>query len=383
MSTEEVSSNKEFMAGHKNQHEVIKKENPKGKKGAIVTELTEQNNLPVKPLTVQNEPKTVNNMKGHTEMARTNTHDVGKEITPLKKDSPSKLENTEINPRQGAVGTQDIKVYDNKQPALNSDKRKKEDPVLSQSGQNDGNLKFKENRSILRRKIERNVEATETDQTNSNQYQPETNGSARYEQEHAQLNQQDTRKEGILSKPEATQRNKKVTRPEISAIADYARLKVISAEDDTKELDIFPKMDFYNSYDQPVLGIHKDLYGNVSDIGGEYKRDNISMEKGQNLKQKNSQFKKQTEKETLPQKQNHLIPNTVQLKPVSLVASGSQDEAASKGTQPRALTNHKESNTKPTFMEHPNRGERNKMYQSKNPQSVPLQAEGTISRSRQ
>ncbi|KAF4105879.1 hypothetical protein G5714_013541 [Onychostoma macrolepis] len=390
VSTEEVSPNKEFMASHKNQHEVIKKENPKGKKGAVVTELvgekdfTEQKNLPVKPLIVQNEPKTVNNMKVHTEMAHTNTHDVVKEITPLKKDSPSKLEKTEINPRQGAVGTQDIKVYDIKQPALNSDKRKKEDPVLSLSGENDGNLKVNENRSIPRGKKERNGEATEIkqpDQTNTNQSQPETKGSARYEQEHAQLNQQDTRKEGILSKPEATQRNKKVTRPEISAIADYARLKVISAEEDTKELDIFPKMDFYNSYDQPVLGIHKDLYGKVSDIGGESKRDNISMEKGQILKQKTSQFKKQTEKETLPQKQNHLIPNTVQLKPVSPLASGSQ--AASMGSQPRSLTNHKESSTKPTFMEDPNRGERNKMYHSKNPQSVPLQAEGTISRSRQ
>ncbi len=79
-----------------------------------------------------------------------------------------------------------------------------------------------------------------------------------------------------------------------------------------------------------------------------------------------------------------MIPNTVKLKPVSLVASGSQDETASKGTQQRALTNHKESNTKPTFTEDPNRGERNTIYQSENPQSVPLlQAEGTISRSRQ
>ncbi len=381
VSTEEVSSNKEFMAGHKNQQEVIKKENPKGKKGAVMTELV--GNKVQQSLIVQNEPKTVNNMKGHTEMARSNTHGVGNEITPLKKDSPSKLENIEINPRQGAVGTQEIKVFYNKPPALNSDKRKKEDPVLCLSGQNDGKLKVKENRSILRGKKERNVEATESDQTNTNQYQPETKGSTRCELEHAQLNQQNTRKEGILSKPEASQRNKKVTRPEISAIADYARLKVISTEDDTKELDIFPKMDFYNSYDQPVLGINKNIYGNVSDTGVESKRDNISMEKVLNLKQKTSQFKKQIEKETIPQKQNHLIPNTVKLKPVSLVASGSQDETASKDIQQRALTNHKESNTKPTFMEDPNRGERNTIYQSKNPQSVPLQAEGTISRSRQ
>ncbi|KTF78506.1 hypothetical protein cypCar_00039202 [Cyprinus carpio] len=389
VSTAEVSSNKEFMAGHKNQHEVIKKENLKGKKGAVVAELvgekdfTEQKNLPVKSLTVQNEPKTVDNMKGHIEMASKNTYDVGKEITPLKKDSPIKLEKTEINPRRGAVETQDIKVYDNKQPRLNSDKRKKEDPVLNLSGQNDGDLKVNENRSSLRGKKERNVDATETkqgEQSNTNQYQPETKGSARYEQEHAQLSQQNTRKECIVSKPEATQRNMKGTRPEISAIADYARLKVISAEDDTKELDIFPKTD---SYDQPVLRIHKDLYGNVSDIGGETKRDVISMEKCQNLKQKTSQLKKQTDKETLSQNQNHLVPSTVQLKPVSPLASGSQNEPASLGTQPKALTNQKESNTKPTLMEHPNRRERNNIYQSKNPQGVPLQANRTISRSRQ
>ncbi|XP_050981243.1 uncharacterized protein LOC127174723 [Labeo rohita] len=390
VSTEEMSSNKEFMAGHKNQHEVIKKENPNGKKGAVVTKLvgekdfTKQNNL--QPHTVQNEPKTVNNMKEHIEMARKNPYDIGKEITPLKKESPSKLKKAEINPKQGAAETQDIEVFDKQQLTLNSDKRKKEDPVLrlsGLSGQNDGDLKVNENRSSLRGKTVRNIEATETkqaDQTNTNQNQPETKGSARYKQEHAQLSQEDTRKEGILSKPEATQRNKKLTRPEISAIADYARLRVIAAEDDTKEIDIFPKMDFYNSYNQPVLRIHKDLHGNVSDIGGESKRDIISMEKRQNLEEKTSQFKKQTDKEKTPQQQKHIIPNTVQQKPISQVASGSQDEAGSMGTQPRALTNLKESNTKPTFMEHPNR---NKMYQSKNPQGVQLQAEGTITRSRQ
>ncbi|XP_043111604.1 uncharacterized protein LOC122356689 [Puntigrus tetrazona] len=392
VSTEEVSSNKEFMAGHKNQHEVIKKENLKGMKKAVMTELrgekgfTEQKTLAVKPLTVPDEPKTVNNRKVHTEIAGTNTNDVEKEIIPHKKDSPSKLEKTEISPRQEAVGMQYIKVYENKQSAQSSDKRKKEDPVLSLNGQNDGNLKVNEKGSILREKKERKVEATETKQadhiTNTNQYQPEKQGNAIYEQDHVQLNQQDTRKEGTLSKPEASQRSKKVTRPEISAIADYARLKVISAEDDTKELDIFPKMDFYNNYDQPALGVHKDLHGNVSDIGGESKIHNVSMEKGQNLKQISSQFKKHTEKKMLPEKQNHLVPNTVQLKCVSPVVTGSQDEAASMNTQPRAL-NHKEPNTKTSFMENPNRGERNKIYQSKNPQSVQLQAEGTISRSRQ
>lgn len=399
VSAEEVSSNKEFMAGHKNQHEVIKRENLKG---AVVTDrvgekdFTEQKKLPVKTLTAQNEPKTVDKMKGTGETTPKHTYDVGKEIIPPKKGGPSESEKTEMNPRQGAVQKQEINVYDNKQPTLNSDKRKKEDPVLSLSGQNDGDLEVNENRSSLRGEKERNVEATETKQaewTNRNQYQPgrsfvpETKGSASFEQ-NSQLSQQNTSKEGILSKSEATQKNKKGTRPEISAIADYARLKVISAEDDSKDLDIFPKLDFYNSYDQSVLRIHKDSHVNVSDTGGESKREIISREKGKDLKQTPSQLKKQTDKEILSQKHNHSNPSmsTAQPKPASLVSSGSQDGAASMGTQPRALTNHKELNTKPALMEHPNRGERNKLYQPKNPQganTVPLQAESTISRSRQ
>ncbi|XP_067242550.1 cardiac-enriched FHL2-interacting protein [Chanodichthys erythropterus] len=403
VSAEEVSSNKEFMAGHKNQHEVIKRENLKGTKGAVVTDhvcekdFTEQKKLPVKTLTAQNEPKTVDKMKGTSETSPKHTHDVVKEIIPPKKNGPSESEKTKINPRQGAVHKQEIDVYDNKQPTLNSDKRKKEDPVLSLSGQNDGDLEVNENRSSLRGKKERNVETTETKQaewTNTNQYQPgrsfvpETKGSASYEQENSQLSQQNTSKEGILSKSEATQKNKKGTRPEISAIADYARLKVISAEDDTKDLDIFPKLDYYNSYDQSVLRIHQDSHVNVSDTGGESKREIISSEKGKDLKRTPSQLKKQTDKETLSQKHNHLNPSmsTAQPKPVSLASSGSQDGAASMGTQPRALINHKELNTKPALMEHPNRGERNKLYQPKNPQganTVPLQAENTISRSRQ
>ncbi|XP_067277991.1 cardiac-enriched FHL2-interacting protein [Pseudorasbora parva] len=399
--TEEVSSNKEFMAGHKNQHEVIKRENLKGKKVTVVTdrvgekEFIEQKKLPVKTLTAQNEPKTVDKMKGTSEKTPKHTYDDGKEITPPKKDGPSKSEKNS----QGPVRKQEINVNDNKQPTLNSDKRMKEDPVLCLSGQNDGDLKGNENRSSLRGKKERNIEATETKQrqtewTNTNQYQPgnsfvpETKGSASYEQENSQLSQQDTSKEDILSKSEATQRNKKGTIPEISAIADYARLKVISAEDDTKEHDIFPKLDFYNSYDQSVLRIHKDSFVNVPDAGKEFKSEIISREKGTNLKQTPARLNKQTDQETLSQKHNHLNPSlsTAQPKPLSLVASGSQDGAASMGSQPKALANHKESNTKPAFMEHPNRGENNKLYQPRNLQganTVPLQGEGTISRSRQ
>ncbi|XP_077092863.1 cardiac-enriched FHL2-interacting protein [Siphateles boraxobius] len=387
VSTEEVSSNKEFMAGHKNQHEVIKREHLKGKKGAVVTDrvgekdFTELNKLTLKTLPAHNEPKTVDKLNGTSETTPKHTYDVGKEITPPKKNGPSESEKTS----QGPVRKQEINIYD-KQPTLNSDKRKKEDPVLSLSGQNDGDLKVNENRNSLRAIKERNVKATETKQaelTNKNQSQPgrsfvpETKGIASYEQENSQFNQQNTSKEGILSKSEATQRNNKGTRPEISAIADYARLKVISAEDDTKEHDVFPRLEFY---DQSVLRIHKDSHVNVPDTGGESKKEIISREK--------SQLKKQTIKETFSQNNNQLNPSmsTAQAKPISPVASGSQGGVTSMGTQLRALTNHKASNTKPAFMEHPNRGEINKLYQHKNPQgtnTVPLQAEGTISRLRQ
>ncbi|KAF5910205.1 cardiac-enriched FHL2-interacting protein [Clarias magur] len=58
-----------------------------------------------------------------------------------------------------------------------------------------------------------------------------------------------SKKEGTVIKTEATHREKKTTRPEISALADYARLRVISAEDDTiTEKDLLQKMNMYQKY---------------------------------------------------------------------------------------------------------------------------------------
>lgn len=58
-----------------------------------------------------------------------------------------------------------------------------------------------------------------------------------------------TEKDGNSSKTEVTQREKKTTRPEISALADYARLRVISAEDDTvTEKDLLQKMNTHQKY---------------------------------------------------------------------------------------------------------------------------------------
>ncbi|TSK22769.1 hypothetical protein Baya_2127 [Bagarius yarrelli] len=58
-----------------------------------------------------------------------------------------------------------------------------------------------------------------------------------------------TKQEPIFTKSEFTQEDKKTTRPEISALADYARLRVISAEDDTNtEKDILQKMNTSQKY---------------------------------------------------------------------------------------------------------------------------------------
>lgn len=58
-----------------------------------------------------------------------------------------------------------------------------------------------------------------------------------------------TTTEGSFTKTEITQREKKTARPEISALADYARLRVISAEDDTiNEKDLLQKMNTHQKY---------------------------------------------------------------------------------------------------------------------------------------
>ncbi|XP_053088746.1 uncharacterized protein LOC113545059 [Pangasianodon hypophthalmus] len=58
-----------------------------------------------------------------------------------------------------------------------------------------------------------------------------------------------TKKVGTFTKTEVPQKEKKTTRPEISALADYARLRVISAEDDTiTEKDLLQKMNTYQKY---------------------------------------------------------------------------------------------------------------------------------------
>ncbi|XP_058234299.1 uncharacterized protein LOC131345427 [Hemibagrus wyckioides] len=90
-----------------------------------------------------------------------------------------------------------------------------------------------------------------------------------------------SKQEGTFTKSEVTQREKKTTRPEISALADYARLRVIAAEDDTiTEKDLLQKMNTYRKY-------------NLS--AGEPKKANFSMPVGDTEQSKQPSVNKKSE----------------------------------------------------------------------------------------
>ncbi|XP_076831022.1 cardiac-enriched FHL2-interacting protein [Brachyhypopomus gauderio] len=72
-------------------------------------------------------------------------------------------------------------------------------------------------------------------------------------------------KDGSLTKPGITLRERKSTRPDISALADYARLRVISAEDDSmSEKDLLQKMDTHQKYNLMAVEPQKRLQGNLT-----------------------------------------------------------------------------------------------------------------------
>ncbi|XP_073668902.1 cardiac-enriched FHL2-interacting protein isoform X2 [Paramisgurnus dabryanus] len=325
--TNKVSSKQELIEDHK------KKESQRETREGVVTEnmgnkdFTKQRNLQVNSLIAQN--IWMDNMKETGERTPKQKDYLGKEITPPKKDSQRRM-----SPllKQEAVQKQERK---------NSDKIQKEDSgILRPSGHlnNDGNLKVNENRSSFREKKERNSE-TITDQHQLGKGILEPKGNVSY------ASQQDNKSDVIPSKPEAAQKNKKVTRPEISALADYARLRVISVENDTKETDILPKIDFYYSHDHSVRGLPQNAHGNVSflDPVGEFKGEAHSVEREKGKNPKPLQFL-QRDKETFsPQNRSN---------------------SSFFSAQPK-LTD-KESNTKPSFMEETNREVHHKISQSKN-----------------
>lgn len=361
VSTEEMSSKKEVMVDHKTLHEATKKESVRGAVGTEnMDDKDKQRNSPVK--SPQNKPETLDDLKGTGEkVAKQN------DITPPKKERPERVP---PSLRQETIQTQA------------SDKRKEGSGMLDGHLYNkDGHLKVNENRSSITGKKERNdetVEIQQADRTTTNQ------SEGKFLEKKGNASQQGIKSGITSSKPEVPQRAKKMNRPEISAIADYARLKVISAEDDTKELDFLPKINIYHSQDQTVKVLHKDSHINEPLLGGESKKDahSTEKEKDENPKPKPLQFQERDKERSQTHHFNPSLSITQnQTKPT---ASGLEIRASGLGgTRERVLTSHRESNPKPVFPEQTNKEVHHNLYQSKNVQDAnisPLQIE---SRSRQ
>ncbi|KAI4877618.1 hypothetical protein NFI96_004957 [Prochilodus magdalenae] len=108
------------------------------------------------------------------------------------------------------------------------------------------------------------------DRTNVYQYYPgkgflpETKGKVYDTQSSTHHDTVLKKKESISRKSEVTMRDNRTTRPEISALADYARLRVISAEDDsTTEKDLLQKIDTHHKYNLSAAATRKVSQGNV------------------------------------------------------------------------------------------------------------------------
>ncbi|XP_056617082.1 cardiac-enriched FHL2-interacting protein [Triplophysa dalaica] len=363
VSKEEKSSKQDVMVDHKTQQEVTQKECFRETVGTEnITDKNKQTNSPMK--SPQNKPETIDDLKATGEMMPKQKDYTEKEITPPKKERPERVP---TSLRQETVQTQA------------SDKRKEDSAMLGPSGHlynEDGNLKVKENKSSITGKKERNdehLEIQQADRTSTNQQSERTFLKQIEVEEKGIASQQGIKREVTFSKPEVPQRAKKANRPEISAIADYARLKVISAEDDTKEIDFLSKINIYHSEGQTVTELHKNAHGNESLLVGESKR-----EKAPNPKPKPLQFPERDD-ETL-QTQHHFNPSlsTAQTRTTPTASASEIGASGLGGTRERLSTSHKESNTKPVIPEQTNKEVHHNLYQSKNLQDtdiVPLQTE--------
>ncbi|KAI7805907.1 uncharacterized protein LOC130558717 [Triplophysa rosa] len=362
VSTEEKSSKQDVMVDHKTQHEVTQKECLRGTAGTEnMADKDKQTNSPVK--SPQNKPETMDDLKATGEKMPKQKDYTEKEITPPKKERP---EGVPPSLRQETVQKQA------------SDKRKEDSGMSGPSGHlynKDGYLKVSENKSNITGKKDgndENLEIQQADRTTSNQQSDRKFLKQIEVEEKGFASQQGIKREVTSSKPEVPQRAKKVNRPEISAIADYARLKVISAEDDTKEIDFLPKINIYHSQGQTVTGLHKNSHGNESLLVEESKR-----EKAQNPKPKPLQFLER-DKETSTQ--HHFNPSLSTAQTCTTPTASDSEIGASGlgGTRERVSTSHKESNTKPVFAEQTNKEVHHNLYQSKNLQDaniLPLQTE--------
>lgn len=166
-----------------------------------------------------------------------------------------------------------------------------------------------------------------------------------------------TKKEGTLTKTEVTQREKKTTRPEISALADYARLRVISAEDDTiTEKDLLQKMNTNQKYKLSAVEPQKVNFSMLVDGTGQSKQLSLNK-KSENLNETTTSLQAQEQRtykitDEILAGHNQCSPRgeIVAYPKLRSLAKSSDDRVFAlndtESTKEKILTNHMQSNNK-------------------------------------
>ncbi|XP_060780944.1 uncharacterized protein LOC132888866 [Neoarius graeffei] len=168
-----------------------------------------------------------------------------------------------------------------------------------------------------------------------------------------------TKKEGTVTKTEVTQREKKMTRPEISALADYARLRVISAEDDTiTEKDLLQKMNTNQKYNLSAVEPQKVNFSMLVD-GREQSKQLSVNKKSENLSATTTTTPLQVQEQRTYKITEEIFAGHNQCSPrheiiaspkLGSLAKSSDDRVFAvndtESTKEKTLTNHMQSNMK-------------------------------------
>ncbi|KAG9275339.1 hypothetical protein AMEX_G9843 [Astyanax mexicanus] len=291
------------------------------------------------------------------------------------------------------------------QPQVRKDDTVTADKVRKDSGQtksNVGAVVDKDSSHSIKEKTGNTGEGSQVkhdghDRVNVYQYHPgkgflpETKTNTYDEQNCIETNLHDMvpeNKEVISTqKSEAIQKEKKPNRPDISAIADYARLRVISVEDENaSEKDLLEKLDTYRKYNSSSVEPQKSLQGNRPILGAEAKRDLTLYKSKENESQtakplqvherERRSFQRSRVTEAVPEGHNQFTPReeTVAQAKVFSQAKSSDNRIfaveESGSTKDKALANQISSNTKiPATEQHYEYQRRHELHQSQVPQA--------------
>ncbi|XP_049337475.1 uncharacterized protein LOC103038561 isoform X2 [Astyanax mexicanus] len=291
------------------------------------------------------------------------------------------------------------------QPQVRKDDTVTADKVRKDSGQtksNVGAVVDKDSSHSIKEKTGNTGEGSQVkhdghDRVNVYQYHPgkgflpETKTNTYDEQNCIETNLHDMvpKKKEVIStqKSEAIQKEKKPNRPDISAIADYARLRVISVEDENaSEKDLLEKLDTYRKYNSSSVEPEKSLQGNRPILGAEAKRDLTLYKSKENESQtakplqvherERRSFQRSRVTEAVPEGHNQFTPReeTVAQAKVFSQAKSSDNRIfaveESGSTKDKALANQISSNTKiPATEQHYEYQRRHELHQSLVPQA--------------